>query len=485
MTSTATAAATISDHQLSSAAVAAAAAATATNVHCYPPPGLRCSVCSSSASLKCCSRCRSVYYCSREHQQLDWKRHRDHCRQVYQQLLLQQQQQQQTMAAAAAANYQLPTSLPPQHVVHHHHHHHQQQQQQQQLQQQQQQQHRVVMSRPESSIVVGGAGDSIISQQLLSGQTVSLSPVATALPPQSSPSMALNNGVSNQISAATVRPMPPPPQPTLNHNNNNNNVDHTLLVDSQHHQQQPQQQQQQDSSIVMSKLNSYCESIIHDLNEFGFCVIDDFLNNGTDIFKEVIALYNCGLFKAGQVVNNKALNSQLVRGDHIVWVDGQESFCVNIGFLVQTLDSIIMRCNTMSTDGQFAKYRINRRTKAMIACYPGNSSQYVRHIDNPNNDGRCVTSIYYLNQNYDRQRDGGVLRLFPQISSCVADIEPKFNRVIFFWSDRRNPHEVQPSNSLRFAITVWYFDANERERAIQRYKQESGQYPVDKDLRPF
>ncbi|CAG2183475.1 unnamed protein product, partial [Oppiella nova] len=71
------------------------------------------------------------------------------------------------------------------------------------------------------------------------------------------------------------------------------------------------------------------------------------------------------------------------------------------------------------------------------------------------------------------QRDGGVLRLFPQISSCVADIEPKFNRVIFFWSDRRNPHEVMPSSRMRFAITVWYFDANERERAIQRYKQES------------
>ncbi|CAG2182413.1 unnamed protein product, partial [Oppiella nova] len=101
--------------------------------------------------------------------------------------------------------------------------------------------------------------------------------------------------------------------------------------------------------------------------------------------------------------------------------------CSHIGFLVQTLDSIVMRCNTMSGEGSpFAKYRINRRTKAMIACYPGNNSQYVRHIDNPNNDGRCVTSIYYLNKDYNRQ-----------ISSCVADIEPKFNRVIFFWSDRR------------------------------------------------
>ena len=86
----------------------------------------------------------------------------------------------------------------------------------------------------------------------------------------------------------------------------------------------------------------------------------------------------------------------------------------------------------------------------------------------------------------------------------VADIEPKFNRVIFFWSDRRNPHEVMPSARMRFAITVWYFDANERAKAIQKYKENSKstakiefvnklfqlshsglQCPSDKDLVPF
>lgn len=50
----------------------------------------------------------------------------------------------------------------------------------------------------------------------------------------------------------------------------------------------------------------------------------------------------------------------------------------------------------------------------------------------------------------------------------MADIEPKFDRIIFFWSDRRNPHEVQPSHRTRYAITVWYFDAVERESALQR-----------------
>lgn len=62
-------------------------------------------------------------------------------------------------------------------------------------------------------------------------------------------------------------------------------------------------------------------------------------------------------------------------------------------------------------------------------------------------------------------------RIFPEHGGTVADIEPKFDRIIFFWSDRRNPHEVQPAHRTRYAITVWYFDAEERETARNRYRQ--------------
>ena len=32
-----------------------------------------------------------------------------------------------------------------------------------------------------------------------------------------------------------------------------------------------------------------------------------------------------------------------------------------------------------------------------MACYPGSGTGYKRHVDNPNRDGRCITTLYYLN----------------------------------------------------------------------------------------
>lgn len=109
----------------------------------------------------------------------------------------------------------------------------------------------------------------------------------------------------------------------------------------------------------------------------------------------------------------------------------------------------------------------------MVACYEGKGSHYVKHVDNPNRDGRCITCIYYLNVDWDATESGGLLRIFPDgWADRVADIEPIFDRITFFWSDRRNPHEVQPAHRTRYAITLWYFDANEREQAVRKYQRD-------------
>lgn len=72
-----------------------------------------------------------------------------------------------------------------------------------------------------------------------------------------------------------------------------------------------------------------------------------------------------------------------------------------------------------------------------------------------------------------KQTVGGLLRIFPQgWANQVVDIEPIMDRLVFFWSDRRNPHEVQPAFQTRYAITIWYFDRKERDEALRRKKTE-------------
>lgn len=223
------------------------------------------------------------------------------------------------------------------------------------------------------------------------------------------------------------------------------------------------------------RYDELCRNIINDMNMYGLSVIDDFLGmeQGLEIFNEVHKMYAAGVFRDGQLVSNKLGERDLrtIRGDKITWVKGTEDGCSNIGFLINKIDAIVSTANTMQNNGQLGNYRIRERTKAMVACYPGSGSHYVTHVDNPNKDGRIITAIYYLNLNWDVKRSGGVLRIFPEQGGSVADIEPKFDRIIFFWSDRRNPHEVQPAHRTRYAITVWYFDANEREQALNRCRQ--------------
>ncbi|KAK9961876.1 hypothetical protein ABG768_007274 [Culter alburnus] len=210
---------------------------------------------------------------------------------------------------------------------------------------------------------------------------------------------------------------------------------------------------------------------------YGICVKDVFLGDrlGGRVLEEVETLNRSGKFKGGQLVIQKSIPSKNIRGDQIAWVEGNEPGCENIGGLMAHIDEAIMRS---AANGQLGDYVINGRTKAMVACYPGNGTGYVRHVDNPNGDGRCITCIYYLNKDWDVKVHGGLLQIYPEGRNVVANIEPLFDRLLIFWSDRRNPHEVKPAFATRYAITVWYFDAKERAEAKEKYRLATGQKGV-------
>lgn len=210
------------------------------------------------------------------------------------------------------------------------------------------------------------------------------------------------------------------------------------------------------------------EQIVPRLLAKGYYYMDNFLGEeiGDRVLEQVRQLHKEGALKDGQLAGNvQGVSKRHLRGDKITWITGTEEGCEAIGLVLSVVDRLVMLCGNRLGD-----YYVKERSKAMVACYPGNGTGYVRHVDNPTEDGRCITCIYYLNKDWNSKINGGILRIFPQGSSCVADIEPLFDRLLFFWSDRRNPHEVQPSYATRYALTVWYFDAKERAAAKQKFK---------------
>ncbi|XP_070771766.1 egl nine homolog 1 isoform X5 [Enoplosus armatus] len=181
------------------------------------------------------------------------------------------------------------------------------------------------------------------------------------------------------------------------------------------------------------------EYIVPCMNKHGICVLDNFLGaeTGLGILENVKALHKTGKFTDGQLVSQKSDSTKDIRGDKITWIEGRESGCEKIRFLMSQMDDLIRHCN-----GKLGNYTINGRTK----------------------------------------EHGGLLRIFPEGKAQFADIEPKFDRLLLFWSDRRNPHEVQPAFATRYAITVWYFDADERARAKEKYLTGAGEKGVKVEL---
>ncbi|KAJ4426690.1 hypothetical protein ANN_26488 [Periplaneta americana] len=125
------------------------------------------------------------------------------------------------------------------------------------------------------------------------------------------------------------------------------------------HRQKPDQE---------DMLDSICRNVIEDMDAYGVCVIENFLGPvmGMAVLGEVTSMYNKGVFKDGQLVSNRTNDLKTIRGDQITWLDGKESSCRNIGILISQVDNIIVRANKMANNGKMGDYTITGRTKVCI-----------------------------------------------------------------------------------------------------------------------
>lgn len=170
-----------------------------------------------------------------------------------------------------------------------------------------------------------------------------------------------------------------------------------------------------------------------------------------------------GQLGGGKTGTNVKYSLQHVRGDRIKWFDGTEAGMEVIGHCLLKVDKMLAIIQGMVSE--LSEKTIARDT-AMAAIYPEGSAGYVRHIDNPHRNGRVLTTILYLNLDWNSTH-GGQLRIYNADDSHV-DVDPVGDRLLIFYSDSRVPHQVLETNHPRFALTTWYFDVQEKNEALLR-----------------
>ena len=105
---------------------------------------------------------------------------------------------------------------------------------------------------------------------------------------------------------------------------------------------------------------------------------------------------------------------------------------------------------------------IYERSDAMLTVYPGEGARFANHVDNTTADGRRLTCVMYLNPGWTVE-EGGAIRV-QCYSGERRDVYPLAGRLALFYSAEIQ-HEVLPTFGNRHAMTYWYYDRTERERA--------------------
>lgn len=204
------------------------------------------------------------------------------------------------------------------------------------------------------------------------------------------------------------------------------------------------------------------------LSEHNFVLIDNFLPDA-----EVRRLRECNealylgdQMQPGGTTGGSSRVGQPHRGDALKWVSfngpGEAEQGVR-GFAacVEVAVNAMRQCAEREAPEVAAALRqVRWRSEAMLTCYPAEErARYFRHTDNSSGNGRLLTAILYLNEDW-KPGDGGELRLFEPGEKNLKiklEVEPLWNRLLLFWADERCPHEVLSACRDRYACTVWYY----------------------------
>ena len=206
----------------------------------------------------------------------------------------------------------------------------------------------------------------------------------------------------------------------------------------------------------MKQTAQVAEQLIDDiadaLAQQGFIQLQNFLPQAiaNSLLVEAKSLAKVAFKAAGIGRSSSAQMNTQIRSDTTLWLNGDSSS--------QQLYLDWMRQ---------LKTGLNRRLFMGLnefECHYSHYSKgdfYQRHLDafksnvSTTSSNRVLSSVYYLNQNWDNN-DGGELLIYQdQQTSPLLKVSPVFNSCVMFLSDTF-PHEVLASQCDRFSIAGWY-----------------------------
>ncbi|GFO32264.1 Egl nine [Plakobranchus ocellatus] len=401
---------------------------------------IMCAVCNSFTPLKRCSRCKVVFYCSREHQKADWIHHKTECK---------------TRTARSVEDSRCPATE----------------------------------THPERLNTYAESTQSVLDsnreeiKNILDFSTI-VSPVKRK--PQTKEeekeiffdlikSESDYTGPSEDIDASygnIIETL------CIDNSNPNNMCEDDVLesaIDNTQVEEVPLFDMHPFRRLKFPKPESYNLSEIAEfvslrLTQLGYCILDNAFEEDLidGIFSEMKSLHDNNEFSRGDTL--QISSGPAYRNDMIKWLNQNKRSCEQIFQSLAFIDSLV----DMLKPHVRNYCDIEGRTKAMLACYQKDGSYFRRHIDNESKDGRCLTCTLYVNRDWDIERDGGLMRMFPPKQDKPVDVPPQANRLLFFWSDERTPHEIHPSYRDRYSITVWFYDKQEKEAAkVEKLKRET------------
>ena len=226
-----------------------------------------------------------------------------------------------------------------------------------------------------------------------------------------------------------------------------------------------------DRQIVLEKF--FLIAVHRRFVEDGFSVVKNLfsIEDARKARNEIGALYKIpGKFTPGKL-RQKALNTTRslgdIRGDSVMWVDMGNDEATCISQVAKQLNKLALSMYNLKG---IEMTRVSK-SKIMVSCYNGGGTAYKRHIDSSTEGNLKLTFIFYFNESCT-EKDGGCLRIHKD--SGHVDIPPEFGTLVIFRSDKL-VHEVLPTYSQRFALTIWYMEVPKRKMFVQDETMEMAQ----------